>query len=427
METGFVKEVARHAEPAEPAEPDAKSGPGTSVIRKWTGGVILRETTLVDGLRHGPSRAYHLGVLVEEAEYRKGRRDGPYRHFDLNGRPTFSAEYRDDHLEGHVVVNDETKYEYRQDRLVGRAELRDYVHSGNPHPERFEMRVYSSGAPYYIYELRDGKRHGRCFGWYENGQPLDEGTYHQGKLEGIFTRYNPGGVRVSRVYSREGLHQGVCTFWHNNGNVDLECEYLNGVHHGVRTERHITGDLATTTEYCDGAVHGVTTEWLTDGTPASTQEYQRGMLHGISTEWRNGVVTCAREYRDDGLIRLVKAPDSQGRNYVLPDGEIDVWKACRAGTINVYVRIRVPREAGRVTPFSALCKARVEYGTVVEIVDAEGRRYPEATSFVYSGGSTTYVEGQVVRPDRFDPNPRQDCGAGLNVHLHRDHCTQWFG
>lgn len=138
---------------------------------------------------------------------------------------------------------------------------------------------------------------------------------------------------------------------------------------------------------------------------------------------------------------VTKLYDSIGRNCVLPDGEIYVWKACKtddsAGNrVNVYVKIRVPKEAKRVTVVDKQItstsyteepsfKSRIEYGYVEEIVDKQGFNYNWASSFVHMSGFR-YEVGHLVVPDAYNSDANVDCGAGINVHCYKDQCDVWF-
>lgn len=134
--------------------------------------------------------------------------------------------------------------------------------------------------------------------------------------------------------------------------------------------------------------------------------------------------------------------DNCGRECVLPDGDITVWKACRAidpktgNQVNVYVKLRVPSGVARVTTHDAAThihsdealtyKCRIATGFVEEIVDKDGNKYYEATSFVHPTKSGTYRVGQWAVPDSYNGDPKVSCGSGINVHPYQDQCDQWF-
>lgn len=48
---------------------------------------------------------------------------------------------------------------------------------GMAHPGWFD-----NGQPLYERNYKDGKLHGKCLGWYRNGQPDYEHNYKNGKL-----------------------------------------------------------------------------------------------------------------------------------------------------------------------------------------------------------------------------------------------------
>lgn len=161
---------------------------------------------------------------------------------------------------------------------------------------------------------------------------------------------------------------------------------------------------------------------------------KKGRCQGIYRSWwiPDGELRAEYEMKDDIVVRVHQLTD-KGRDVVLPDGEIDVWKACRVRvgneTRNVFVQLRVPADARRVTPVDNRCHytSRVSHGRVVSITDEAGENYLEAESFVFRGPSLRYRLDHIVRAHDFDPNPQNSHGAGLNVHRYRDHCRMWFG
>lgn len=189
------------------------------------------------------------------------------------------------------------------------------------------------------------------------------------------------------------------------------------------------------TPYVDGKVEGVYRYYQRHGVLVTEKFFRGGKLEGRGTWWHsNGEVSSECDFERGKPVRLLKHTDSQGRDLILPEGEIEVWKACKSEGVGVYVRLRVPADARRVTPIDTQaslggrsCKSRVEYAIVVGIEDEAGKPYQEATSFVYKKGEgLVYRVGEIVRPDGYDPNLGRGCGRGINVHRYRDHCTSWF-
>jgi hypothetical protein len=166
------------------------------------------------------------------------------------------------------------------------------------------------------------------------------------------------------------------------------------------------------------------------------------------------------EMFDDKIIKQ-KLYNNSGKCTNLPDGEIIVWKAgyshssCSSNLVNnnldnnldklspikVYIKLRVPIEARRVTPFyqppyffhqshphyiePLRHKGRVEYAYVDDIIDKDGNSYNKATSFVHSL-QFDYIKKSMVKPDSYDDDPNNESSHGINVHLFVEDCDQWF-
>ena len=129
--------------------------------------------------------------------------------------------------------------------------------------------------------------------------------------------------------------------------------------------------------------------------------------------------------------------DERGRDCVLEEGEIYVWKACVIRKIDktetfVYVKLFVPKDAKKVTPLwnNLAYKSRIEYGRIADIVDEDDNHYTMAESIIYTDSRTgkplQYIMGEFVIPNAYNSDINNSCGAGINVHRHKNHCRQWF-
>jgi len=134
------------------------------------------------------------------------------------------------------------------------------------------------------------------------------------------------------------------------------------------------------------------------------------------------------EYSFGKMVKMNINLDEKGRDCIVGEGEIFGWKACRTvGGIFVYVRLRIPKEAKRVSPFDIqrLYKSRAEYAFVEQIIDESGKEYKQANSFVHAQTAISYVVGKIVRPSGYNPSPSEGCGEGINFHKYKDHCDAW--
>lgn len=165
------------------------------------------------------------------------------------------------------------------------------------------------------------------------------------------------------------------------------------------------------------------------GHPVLMSFYKNGRLHGRCKSFHaDDTIHGEYDYVDGKLIRVVSLRDEQGRECVLPDGDLIVWKVAKswgAGQWHeVLIRLSVPSTARRVTPVDTdhTYKSRVEYAKVEEIVGGDGTQYREAVSSIRSSNPVTYRVGEIAVPDTFDDDPNHECAAGINVYAHRDHC-----
>jgi len=89
----------------------------------------------------------------------------------------------------------------------------------------------------------------------------------------------------------------------------------------------------------------------------------------------------------------------------------------------------VPAIAKRVTPIEINTvksyKSRVEYGKVLEIVDKDGKTYDKAYSFVFKHECMAYTVNEIVRANKFDPDPNNEFTCGIHVQRYKDQCDIW--
>ncbi len=96
------------------------------------------------------------------------------------------------------------------------------------------------------------------------------------------------------------------------------------------------------------------------------------------------------------------------------EGELIVYKkAC-----GKVVKLRVPSEAKRTASLIGR-KCRAEY---VEVLEIEG-----GLSSVDSSrwADTEYKVGEIVYPDKYDPDPRVECTHGIHFFLTREEAEEW--
>jgi hypothetical protein len=234
---------------------------------------------------------------------------------------------------------------------------------------------------------------------------------------------------------KEELKQVTTTYVDGN-----KCEeyFVNekGDKEGLYIKYDPDGNKIKELTYDCGQFHGVRKQWNSrEKEPYWTAEYQHGILHGKFIYIGVDGVREERKYQNNKLHQIVSLTDKNGNNCALPEGNIEVFKACRAicdsatgKYTNVYVKLLVSADALRVTPRNDddFFKARISKGVVVEIVDEKGNKYDRAESTVHRENILIYEMNKEVTPDKFDDSLEVSCTNGIHVHLQREHCKRWF-
>ena len=106
-------------------------------------------------------------------------------------------------------------------------------------------------------------------------------------------------------------------------------------------------------------------------------------------------------------LRSANLKDVRELFYQIPqEGELIVWKAVEGGVC----KLRIPPEAKRTaTPIGRKCRA--EWVEVLEAPE-DGRGLHDSR--------VIYRPGEVVRPDKYDPDPRVECTHGIHFFQTRE-------
>lgn len=109
-----------------------------------------------------------------------------------------------------------------------------------------------------------------------------------------------------------------------------------------------------------------------------------------------------------------------------------MWKACKAQYKNVnhiwksdkvYVKLLIPTDAKLIQTTDDKWRASKAY--VASITSKSGFKFKKCESFVHDKHAT-YIVGQMVYPDAFDPYPENVCSYGIHCHKRKAECDQWF-
>ena len=104
---------------------------------------------------------------------------------------------------------------------------------------------------------------------------------------------------------------------------------------------------------------------------------------------------------------------------IVPEGCLIVWKALAD---NVIAKLEIPMKAKRVN-FIASRKCRAEYAKVLQIEKLTGEKIKS-----YRGKYKEdffYTVGKIVRPDKFDDSPMNECSNGIHFFLTKEEAIEW--
>lgn len=252
--------------------------------------------------------------------------------------------------------------------------------------------------------------------------------------DGKFSDYYPSGAKLCEytvTVTDDNMRHKQYREWYENGTLHTKCTYENDKLDGQYNEWYENEALHIKCTWVHGKINGPYQEWHKNGHLWKHEVYVNGLKTGNCKEYNtNG--TLYQEYEiNNNICKLLKLFDEKERRCDLPDGEITVWKLCSVGDTRVYVRLRVPAEARRITPLDTdrKYKSRVEYAYVEQIIDKDGTEYKVAQSCVWKAKYRKvliYQVGEIVRPDSFDDDVKVAYTSGIHVHRYKDQCDVWL-
>lgn len=131
---------------------------------------------------------------------------------------------------------------------------------------------------YYYKEGTDVPFTGSTESNYDNGVPLVQANFKEGKLHGTYTAYYANGHKMGTSNYKRGVQQGESTAWHENGNKASEAYYADGLKHGKFRTYYSSGDLMIEAFYWEDELDSTFTQWDMSGNIILVEEYNNGFL-----------------------------------------------------------------------------------------------------------------------------------------------------
>ncbi len=279
------------------------------------GGHLVEEDPYLFGKRHGFFRQWFPGgspaPMSFEAEYKDGKLDGTQSEWNEDGTLIYSQDYVKDLKHG-----DSFEYEPPNESLQGWSsknrgiweydELRrveSWSWDANSTLREHQLKtsnashLYLSIADYHLREDFD-----------ELGQPTSYIEREQGEYHGIYRIWHDG-VLVSDYLYNQGRKHGRCRGWYDDGTLGSDLLYENGIKHGPFETYDDNGDLAEVGVYDQGQLHGTYKTYDSYTRELTTYTYDHDVLDGpfespnTSGSYANGLKQGEwTNYNQDGSV-----------------------------------------------------------------------------------------------------------------------------
>ena len=222
-----------------------------------------------NGLRDGEQKTYYPGGrLKSESNFKHGKQLG------------FSAIYNEDGrtLESMNHVNGKLNGSY--------------------------FRLENDGRQIYV-DYKDGRKEGVYTMRLSTGKGdetllLAEGSYRNGKLQGIISEYHPQTQKlIAKVPFEKGRREGAAEYYTPQGALLLITRFVQDKQEGEAVEYYPSGKARRLSSFKDGVLDGVVTSYFESGKVESTTNYFAGKLHGLSKTFNeSGTIIFEGEYKD---------------------------------------------------------------------------------------------------------------------------------
>ncbi len=204
---------------------------------------FMSSATFVDDVLEGPCTIVDARRrTICELTLRGGELEGPATWFYIDGKQRVEANYREGLLHGrriewdgaHKRLNDD---EYERGRKLGHHQetyTNDRVsvegHFYLPGDVIHQTFDWSQGRldSSLVTTIDKDQRTGVWTWWHANGQKQLEGQYEDDRPTGVFCWYYSNAQKQSQGAYVDGKRDGVWTTWHTNGQKESEGRYFAG-------------------------------------------------------------------------------------------------------------------------------------------------------------------------------------------------------
>ena len=157
-------------------------------------------------------------------------------------------------------------------------------------PINYETTLIERDDVYYTKDTNKPYS-GPVFSLYENGQKKSEGTFKDGKVNGLYTGWHENGQKYVEGTYKDDNKDGLWTEWYKNGQKNTEETYKDGKLDGLWTWWRKNGQKYMEYTQKDGKKDGPFTHWYEDGQKEWGGTYKDGKL------------ISSKEWNEDGSVK----------------------------------------------------------------------------------------------------------------------------
>jgi len=248
---------------------------------------------------------YHAnGKVSSLGSYSKdGRKEGLFRFYDDQGRPSSAAIYQGDRKVSEGSVNEQGALEGRWTEYYNTGEKRAEGDYKAGKREGDWTYFHRSGSVEQKGRYQNGLAQGLWVWYYENGARHREENYRKGKEDGASVEYDENGAVITQGDYIDGLRDGKWTY--HVGDHREEGAYKDGLKDGPWVHTYENGRKSFVGSFVNGEPDGRHRWYWPDGGLMLQGTYSMGLKQGDFTWFDvNGQPTITIRYKDDHEMRI---------------------------------------------------------------------------------------------------------------------------
>ena len=150
--------------------------------------------------------------------------------------------------------------------------------------------------------------------WHENGMKWEEGGFDNGFKNGTWIRWYSNGQKEVEATYDHGVLDRDYTLWHDNGQKQERGTYNHGIREGMWVKWHPNGQRQSEILFHDDKPEDWYKAWHENGRPSEPALFHAGKPEGMYTIWHdNGQKEEEGSYHDGQLDGKVTAWDRDGK------------------------------------------------------------------------------------------------------------------